>query len=108
MLRRNASKRYDALLERIEFIHERAASASKEQSNRVLLETRWLTGKHLVEVEQDGKLRAAYGDRLLERLAEDLRERHGRGWSARSLRAMRRFHSMYRVEALRPALGWSH
>ena len=48
----------------------------------------WLLGWYIVEYEQQGADRAAYGTALLERLSTAL----GRGFSARSLRQCRAFY----------------
>lgn len=47
--------------------------------------TYWEIGRRIVEFEQGGKERATYGDELLERLAEDLTARFGRGFARPSL-----------------------
>jgi len=52
----------------------------------------WLVGRRIVEQEQQGAERAAYGERLLKRLARDLSGRFGRGFSERNLEQMRAFY----------------
>ncbi len=57
----------------------------------------WLFGWYIVEFEQGGADRVdLYGKRLLERLADDLTARMGRGFSKRSLEQYRRFYEFYR------------
>jgi hypothetical protein len=58
--------------------------------------TYWEIGRRIVEFEQGGAERAAYGDALVERLAKDLTQRFGRNELARQF---------YETEALRG--GWS-
>ena len=56
----------------------------------------WLFGWYIVEFEQGGADRAElYGKRLIERIAEELTARLGRGFSKRSLEQYRRFYDCY-------------
>ena len=52
----------------------------------------WLIGRHLVEVEQQGKNRAGYGDLLLKRLSEHLTDKYGKGFGRSNANYMRRFY----------------
>lgn len=54
--------------------------------------TYWEIGRRIVEFEQGGKDRAAYGDELLMRLGADLTNGFGRGFSQRNLHYMRQFY----------------
>ena len=45
-----------------------------------------------MEFEQGGEKRAGYGEELLDRLADDLTARFGRGFSRRNLQSMRQFY----------------
>ena len=53
--------------------------------------TYWEMGRRIVEHEQAGKERAAYGAELLTRLSADLTERFGRGFSVDNLERARKF-----------------
>jgi len=75
---------------------EEARRASARSVNVVMTTTYWLVGRRIVEQEQQGATRAAYGEQLLKRLSHDLSQRFGRGFSERSLEQMRGFY-----------LGWS-
>jgi predicted nuclease of restriction endonuclease-like (RecB) superfamily len=59
--------------------------------------TYWEVGRRIVEFEQGGERRAAYGQELLRRLAEDLTERFGRGFSERNLLQMRFFYLGWQI-----------
>ena len=48
--------------------------------NAVQVQTYWELGRHIVEFEQGGEVRAAYGTELLSRLALALSEEFGRGF----------------------------
>ncbi len=69
----------------------------------------WGVGRHIVEFEQGGAVRAEYGAKLLPRLAEKLTEEFGRGFDASNLRYMRLFyHAFPNCDALRHELSWTH
>jgi hypothetical protein len=57
----------------------------------VEVQTCWKIGRHIVEVDQDGQARAAYGKRILPRLSEALVAEFGKGFDGRNLRHMRTF-----------------
>jgi predicted nuclease of restriction endonuclease-like (RecB) superfamily len=62
-----------------------------------------------VEFEQLGADRAAYGIRLIPRLAESLTAEFGRGFDASNLRYMRLFYLAFSIcDALRHELSWTH
>nr|HID57805.1 DUF1016 family protein [Desulfobacterales bacterium] len=52
-------------------------------------------GRLIVEEEQKGEERAAYGKRSLQRLSNDLTKRYGRGFSTDNFEAMRKFYLIY-------------
>lgn len=70
---------------------EAARSTSARSVNAVMTATYWAIGKRIVEHEQGGAHRAAYGEELLKKLASDLTLKLGRGFSERNLEQMRRF-----------------
>jgi hypothetical protein len=75
----------------------------------VQVRTCWGVGRHIVEFEQGGAVRAEYGAKLLPRLAEKLTEEFGRGFDASNLRYMRLFyHAFPNCDALRHELSWTH
>ena len=65
----------------------------------------WLIGRRIVEFEQSGEERAEYGAALIERLAEDLTGRFGRGFSRQNVQNMRLFYLSYPIEKIRQALS---
>lgn len=76
--------------------------------NSEMVATYWQIGERIVREEQDGALRAAYGERALERLAHVLSTEFGRGFNERSLRNMRQFYMAYPIRStLRTELTWS-
>ncbi|MBG5598601.1 DUF1016 family protein [Pseudomonas aeruginosa] len=59
--------------------------------NALMTASYWEIGRRIVEAEQQGKRRAGYGEQLIERLASDLTQRFGRGFSRQNLQQMRAF-----------------
>ena len=83
---------YDALFTDVAQAIELARLAAARSVNAVMTATYWLVGRRIVEEEQEGRTRAAYGDALLKRLSADLTVRFGRGFSHRNLEQMRALH----------------
>jgi len=69
----------------------------------------WEIGRLIVEHEQQGQARAAYGKRQLAELSTRLTKQFGKGFDASNLRNMRRFHLAFPIrEAVSLELSWSH
>jgi predicted nuclease of restriction endonuclease-like (RecB) superfamily len=83
------------LLLRIRQIWETARSQAARSVNSVHVAANWLIGQQIVEAEQGGTERAAYGMRLLESLSEQLEAEYGDGFSVSTLRYMRLFYIGY-------------
>lgn len=86
------SRDYDVMLDSVVGLIEEARCASARTVNALMTATYWLIGRHIVEFEQKGKTRAEYGEELVKRLAEDLSNRCGRGFSKRNIEQMRLFY----------------
>lgn len=87
--------------------------AGRQQALRavdvVQVRTCWAVGHHIVEFEQGGAARAAYGRGLLDRLVWHLRVEFGKGFDASNLRYMRLFYNAFpNCDALRHELSWTH
>ncbi len=77
--------------------------------NEALVRTYWNIGRHIVEFEQKGNVRASYGDKLLVRLSKDLTIAYGKGFSRSNLTYMRKLYSVFpKCETLSHKLTWSH
>ncbi len=105
----NAAPSLDQLHERIRaFIVEgrkRAAAAV----NFATVETYWQVGKEIVEEEQGGNDRAAYGKYVLQEMANRLTLEFGEGFNERNLRYMRSFYQCFPIwNAVRSELTWTH
>lgn len=66
--------------------------------------TNFEIGRHIVEHEQSGEHRAAYGKVLVQRLADQLTQEFGRGFSKSNLEYMRRFFITYQDRLQIPQL----
>jgi len=84
-----------AIFARIRDILEQARNNVVRSVNTTQVISNWLIGREIVEEQQLGKLRAGYGDKLLDSLAQRLKETYGRGYSARNLRFIRQFYMDY-------------
>jgi len=67
----------------------------------------WATGRRIVEEEQNGGVRAAYGAALLPRLSKVLTEKYGPGFSVNVLRKMRQFYLLNPIQPISVELDWS-
>lgn len=75
----------------------------------VQVQTYWHIGQHIVEFEQGGAQRAAYGRGLLVQLGQALSVEFGRGFDATNLRHMRGFYLAFPIrDAVRRELSWTH
>ena len=79
---------------------ESARRAAARSVNAVMTATYWAVGQRIVEGEQEGQERAAYGQALLKRLSGDLSARFGRGYSERNLEQMRLFYLSWPPEKI--------
>ncbi len=97
------------LLQRIQEILEEARNKVYRTANTEMLRAYWNIGREIVEEEQKGKDRAAYGSALLEELATRLTDIYGKSFSSRNLRYMRQFYREFsKWNAVRSELSWTH
>jgi predicted nuclease of restriction endonuclease-like (RecB) superfamily len=83
---------YDGLVGEIGVLLEQARRTSARAVNSIMTATYWEIGRRIVEFEQQGRVRAEYGETLLERLAQDLSARFGRGFSYPNVNRFRQFY----------------
>lgn len=72
-----------------------ARNAVVRNINAVQVLTSFEIGRRIVEYEQKGSNRAAYGKQILKKLSEQLFNEFGSGFSERNLRNMRKFYLVY-------------
>ncbi len=100
---------YDQLLEQIASTYIQGKSNALKVVNKILLETYWKIGEHIVEFEQKGSIKAEYGSRVLEKLSKDLSLQHGKGFSLSNIKRFRQFYLVYPIgAAVSHQLSWSH
>lgn len=85
----------DLLAGQIQQLHLQFQSYALKQVNQSLTLRNWLIGNFIVEFEQDGNNRAAYGQQTLAMLADKMSQKGLRSFSERSLRLYRQFYNVY-------------
>jgi len=98
-------KSYGPLLEDIAQVLAKSRRQAAKTVNAILAATYWKIGRHIVEFQQKGEERAAYGEALLKRLSKDLIARFGRGFSEDNLENMRQFYLTYPLEKISETLS---
>jgi len=86
---------YASVLLEVAALLEAARRAAARAVNVLMTATYWEIGRRIVELEQRGESRAEYGKQLVERLAQDLSTRFGRGFKRSNLFQMRAFYLAY-------------
>ena len=92
----------------IEHGRQQAYAADRQAA----ITTFWNVGRRIVEEEQKGESRAAYGTRLIHLLADRLKAEYGDGYGERNLAYYRQFYLMFsdfeNLHARVQNLEWSH
>ena len=88
-------KREDALFEHISKLIEKSRKQAKTAINTAMVYTYYGIGKYIVEDEQNGYERAAYGKKVLKQLSEQLCAEYGNGWTVDTLKRCRFFYKAY-------------
>ncbi len=85
---------------------------ARQAVNEAMVHAYWQIGRLIVEDEQGGKARAAYGEGTLAEVARRLSAEFGRGFSLPNLRNFRQFYLAFPTEEIRytlcSKLSWSH
>ena len=77
--------------------------------NSAMVLAYWQIGRAIVEDEQEGQKRGAYGKGVLKGVSERLTAEFGKGYSVRNLQQMKRFYDLFpNANALRSHLTWTH
>lgn len=106
----------DRLYTQIEELLSEARKTIFNQVNQTMVYTYFEVGKIIVEYEQEGKERAAYGKGLLKGISKRLSQDFGKGFSTDNLENMRRFYLTYsksetvsrKSDKPEFRLSWSH
>ena len=86
-----------AVYDRIKQILEAARTGISRTVNTTQVLANWLIGREIVEEEQSGRDFARYGQKVIARLAERLRNDFGEGSSVTNLKLFRQFYLSYPV-----------
>ena len=102
---RGLSKLVEAIAGQI----EQARNQVRQSVNSAMVQSYWQIGRLIVEEEQQGENRAAYGKQQLQQLSKQLTERLGKGFDVGNLRNMRQFYITFPIhDAVRSELSWTH
>lgn len=97
------------LVQAIAQLVELARGQVRQTINRAMVITYWEIGRLIVEHEQQGEARAAYGKQQLQYLSDQLSLQFGKGFDVTNLRTMRRFYLAHPIrDAVSLELGWTH
>ena len=90
---KNEEQLFDAISRLIEESRRQVAKAV----NTAMVYTYYGVGQYIVELEQGGNERAAYGKEVLKRLSARLTEKYGKGWSVDNLENCRKLFLNYSI-----------
>jgi len=77
--------------------------------NTILVKTYWEIGRQIADFEISSGESAGYGSGLFERIAKDLKEKYGKGFSRSNIVYMRLLYQKYqKSQTLSDQLSWSH
>jgi len=80
--------------------------------NSAMVEAYWLIGKRIVEEEQQGNERAAYGEEIIKILSVELTKEFKTGFGTRNLWDFKKFYLTFQeaeiMHTLCAQLSWSH
>lgn len=107
----------DNLYKQVANLLHTARKSVVQNINSVMVNSYYLIGKMIIEKEQQGRMRAEYGEALIKNLSKRLQQEFGRGFSVDNLENMRRFYLIYSksetvsrkfIESKKTPLSWSH
>ena len=88
---------------------EQVRAQVRQSVNSAMVQSYWQIGRLIVEDEQQGESRAAYGKQQLQHLSQALTARLGKGFDVTNLRNMRSFYQAFPIrETVSLELSWSH
>lgn len=96
---------YQQIHDGIIHLVDSARTETVRSVNALMTATYQEIGRRIVEFEQGGEARAAYGAQLIKRLSKDLSLRYKRGFSAKNLRQMRLFYLFFQHVEIRQTMS---
>ncbi len=85
LIRKASKTGYKQLVSAITQLSTQMVRRVATVANQALVLRNWIVGAYIIKYEQGGADRAKYGERLLERLAEDLLAKSIKGLDERTL-----------------------
>ncbi|PWV49571.1 DUF1016 N-terminal domain-containing protein [Chitinophaga sp. S165] len=96
----------NSLFNNIAQIISEARQTAYRSSNSIMLRMYWEIGRLIIEDEQKGQEKAAYGKATLKNLARQLSVEFGRGFDERNLNNMRAYYRSFPIwNAVRTEFG---
>ena len=89
----------DELFELVSALIEKSRKHVAKAVNTAMVYTYYGIGQYIIEFEQNGNYRAAYGKGVLNRLSNRLTNRFGKGWSVETLTKCRKFYHVYAISS---------
>lgn len=89
----------DALFKQVSSLIEESRKHVAKAVNTAMVYTYYGVGQYIVDYEQGGNYRAAYGKGVLARLSDKLTNKYGRGWSVETLTKCRKFYNIYAISS---------
>ncbi len=94
-----------SFLESVSEVLAQARKNAKTAVNLAMVYAYYEIGRMIVEEEQHGQNRAAYGKQILQELSKYLNEKYGKGFSTTNLRQMRNFYMVYSQDQIQQTLS---
>lgn len=89
----------EELFERISKLIDESRNHVSKAVNTAMVYTYYGIGQYIIEYEQSGNYRAAYGKGVLNRLSMRLTGKYGKGWSVETLTKCRKFYHVYSISS---------
>ena len=83
------------LFEQVKQLLDDARTRIARTVNTTIVNVYWQIGKYIVEYEQGGQGRAAFGKDIINKLSERLTKEYGKGFSPANIRYMRQFYQCF-------------
>ena len=89
----------DELFEQVSILIDDSRKLVAKAVNTAMVYTYYNVGHYIIEFEQSGNYRAAYGKGVLNRLSDRLTDKYGKGWSVETLTKCRLFYRVYSISS---------
>lgn len=94
-----------SFLENVSEVLAQARKNAKTAVNLAMVYAYYEIGRMIVEEEQNGQNRAAYGKQILQELSKYLNGKFGKGFSTTNLKQMRQFYTVYSQDQISQTLS---